>query len=190
MKRLIREYQHGESNLIATVVCFAFPMTNILLAAVCAAGGPCWLVRELSARGLQWEAICDVQDKLTKEELTTPETFAHMPLLLFNHGYLERIGIASLHVRQVLLQLRLQCTWLGMRLTAAGMRPESIEPCEHVVLQRFGCDTEAAFARVLPEELSDESLARVALMAAPVRRCLRVLHADIIAEQAALRPAK
>lgn len=145
-------------------------------------------MRELSARGLEWETICDVQDKLAKESLTTCASFACMPLTQFNHSYLERVGISSLYVRQLLVHIRLQSTWLGARLTQhADMRPECLEVCEHVVLQRYGCASEASLARVLPEELSDESLARLVSMAAPVRRCLREVHAQVCAEQAALK---
>ena len=68
-----------------------------------------------------------------------------------------------------------------LNILPPGMCLQALEACELVVMQRFGCETEASFARVLPEEMTDERLAGVTTMTAPLRRCMREVHAQVCA---------
>ena len=107
MKQLIQEYRKGE---IFTLI-FAYYQSPACLYVQMnrAVDGLSWLARELFARGLQWEVICDVQNKLAKEGCTTREAFINTPMILLTHDFLEKIGIPALWVRLALLELRADC---------------------------------------------------------------------------------
>lgn len=65
-------------------------------------------MQELSARGLPWCTICEVEDALKEEGCTTREAFINTPAELLTHEYLTDIGISGLWVRLALLDLHEQ----------------------------------------------------------------------------------
>jgi len=151
---------------------------------VTAVDGPSWLVEPLSVCGLEWAAICDVQDKLAKEGIFTSSELLRMPISLFTHDYLRGLGVLSPFVRQVLIDERLQSTWLGAHLAGHNIRRECVQRCEQVMMECLGSWTGELFARVLPEELSDAYLISKGIESGVVRRCLRQMHQQVCAEQA------
>lgn len=127
------------------------------------ANGPSWLASELCARGLDWGMVCDLEDKLKHEHLATQAALADISLDDFTHAYLLRLGVVSFSVRRVLINLRLQCTWLGRRLSAKGFDALCLEECERLLICKLKCCTEELFLKMLRPEL---------LRSLPPHKCL------------------
>lgn len=138
-------------------------------------------MRELSARGLSWEQICDTRDKLVKEGITSRETLTRIPLTHFTPERLCKLGITVACVRQIVLEMRLQATWLGARLTAMGVSSTGLSTAEAVLIN---CATESSFAQVVPEILSDANLRANGVHSSFVCQCLRAVHRQVRAENA------
>jgi len=139
-------------------------------------------MRALCARGLDWETICDVQDKLAKEGMRTKMDVLSFPVSRFTHDFLLDLGVSSRHVRQVVVDMRAQATWLGVLLVQCDISNQYIIDCDIVVMECLGCCSKALFAQVLPEELSDAYLISKGIESGVVRRCLRQVHEQVCAE--------
>jgi len=147
-------------------------------------------VRELSARGLQWSVVFDLKLKLAKEHCATQQTLSAMSLRHFTHSYLHSIGVDSFYLRQVLIELRLQSTWIGAHLTACGVGVAWLGVCEVAVFETIGCTTAKSFVHVLPEELSDERLWEMGVVSAFVRRMVRQVHTQLCEEKGSNKKRK
>jgi len=139
-------------------------------------------VRELSSRGLPWETLCNVQDKLFEAGFTEKQDFLSVPYSHFDTTHLRAIGITSVRALAVLEDVRLQATWIGARLSALGVSYYWLGICECVVFHNYGCLTAESFAHVLPDELSDECLEDMGIVSGFVRRCVRAVHAQVCEE--------
>ena len=141
-----------------------------------------WLTQELIARGLQWEKVCDTEDKLRAAGLHTKKNVIAVSSSRWSDAYLKTIGITDPLVCRAVQNMRLQCTWLGARLTAHGVTNSALAACEFAVFHTIGCSTEVSFAQVLPDELCDLYLMRMRIESGFVRRCIRAVHEQVRAE--------
>eukprot|EP01032_Pedospumella_encystans_P016661 gene16661-19001_t len=142
------------------------------------ADGPSWLVQQLWARGLEWPAVCDVEDKLLKEGFVSKEVFLSTPTSQFTHEYLRSIGILQFGTRQIVITVRLEGTWLGARLAALGVSAFWIRSCETCVFEALGCRTKTAYANLPLQALSAEALKEVGVPA-QYHLVLRALHEQL-----------
>ena len=129
-------------------------------------------------RGLEWPAVCDVENKLLKEGFLTKENFLSTPLSQFTHEYLRSLGILQFGTRQIVITVRLEGTWLGARLAALGMSAFWIRSCEICVFEALGCRTKTAYANLLAVTLSAEALKEVGVPA-QYHLVLRALHEQL-----------
>ena len=126
--------------------------------------------------------VCEIEDKLHPEGLTSQQSLSEMPLEDFNHAYLLRLGIASYSARRVLLALRLEATWLGRRLAPRGFDATSLEECERLLVGKFKCCTAELFVRMVRPDLL-AVLPPHKLLSPLLLDALSEIQAEIVAER-------
>lgn len=136
---------------------------------------PSWLARELNKWGLAWDLIVAVDAKMQKEGYSTREVMAHIPLTTFTNAYLEKIGVESAVAREMLMQIRLQSTWLGTELAKKGVNARHVALCEKIIMDDWNRVDEALFASLLPGDLTKID----GIDARYVRESLQELHREV-----------
>lgn len=116
---------------------------------------------------------------MKQEGYISRSDLARAPLSAFTDMYLKEIGITGLGVRCMLLDVRLQSTWLGAALAQKGVNTTHLALCESVIIDRWNRTSESLFASLLPSDLTNASLLRLGIDARHVTESLRELHKEV-----------